>query len=120
VAEADKRRMTLPLQSGPEQSAPAAPRRGGCERPQESPNSPQFPPRNRRATPLAFLLSSVGQRDCPAAGNLNPQERSMNSLYSSVRSKPPVSSPLSPISGVSKVSRQSRGCNKLRLRSRIG
>src|SRR5262249_49840172 len=43
-------------------SASSASRRGGSGRPQESPNSPQVPPRNPRATSLPFLMSSAGQR----------------------------------------------------------
>src|SRR5262249_43295034 len=54
-----------------------------------------------RATPIPFLLSSVERRECPASGNITPQERAMSSLFSSVRSKPPASTPLSPFSGVS-------------------
>ena len=96
-APASRTRASSPITS----SASSASPRGSSARPQESPNSPQFPPRSCRATPLPFLLSRVGRRDCPAASNLRPQERSMSSLFSSVRSKPPASSPLSPFSGVS-------------------
>src|SRR5262249_22425905 len=40
----------------------SASRRGSSGRPQESPNSPQFPPRNSRVTRLPFSRCRLGRR----------------------------------------------------------
>ena len=79
LAEVALVRASVTRASSPATSSDSsASRRGSSERPQESSNSPQFPPRSCRATPLPFLMSNAGWRRRPGgadrSGSLCPPD----------------------------------------------